>query len=321
MPLKIAIPGGSGHIGTILARHFFEQGHDVTVITRHPKSAEWRVVEWDGNAVGSWADCLEGADLVINLAGSSVNCRYTQANRREIRNSRIFTTRLVGEAIERCSRPPRVWMNASTATIYRHSIDSPMDEISGELGGSEPGMPETWRFSIEVAAGWERTLFAVPVSRTRRIALRTGMLMSPERGGAFDKLLELVRWGLGGTAGTGDQYVSWIHDIDFVRAIEFLIEHEELDGPVNISSPCPVPNREFMCALRRTWCTSYIGIPAPSWALSIGAVLLRTEPELVLKSRRVVPKRLRDAGFEFHFPNWRSACQDLVHRWRELHGD
>lgn len=321
MPLRIVITGGSGHIGNILARHFHEQEHDVTVIARHEKPGGWRTVLWDANSLGDWTESIEGADVVINLAGRTVNCRYNDTNRREIRNSRVFTTRLVGDAIARATHPPRLWLNASTATIYRHSLDRPMDEATGELGGSEAGAPEKWRFSIDVATGWERAFFAVSVPETRRIALRSAMVMSPESGGAFDRLLELVRWGLGGAAGSGDQYVSWIHDVDLVRAIEFLIAREEIQGPVNISSPSPVPNREFMCVLRRAWCTSYVGIPTPNWALSIGAMLLRTETELILKSRRVVPKLLLDAGFEFHFPNWRGASADLVPRWRELHGD
>lgn len=320
-PLRIVIPGGSGHIGQILARHFFEHSHSVAVIARHSRPSDWETITWDANSLGPWADAIEGSDIVINLAGRTVNCRYNEANRREIKNSRIFTTRLIGDAIARCSRPPRIWMNASTATIYRHSLHREMDEATGELGGDEPNIPETWRFSIDVATGWERTFFAAGPPGTRKVALRSAMVMSPEDGGVFDVLLGLVRWGLGGTAGRGNQYVSWIHDIDFVRAIDFLIAHDELDGPINLSSPYPVMNREFMCCLRRGWCTSYFGLPAPRWALSIGAALLRTETELVLKSRRVVPKRLLDAGFEFHFPNWRGACQDLVQRWREIHPD
>ncbi len=319
-PLRIVLPGGSGHIGQILARHFHEQGHSVSVISRHPKPSEWEAILWDANTLGPWAKCLESADVVINLAGRTVNCRYTEANRREIKNSRIFTTHLVGDAIARCSRPPRLWMNASTATIYRHSIDRPMDEVTGQVG-EEPNVPDTWKFSIDVAAGWERTLFAANTPKTRKIAMRSAIVMSPEDGGGFDILLGLVRWGLGGRAGGGNQYVSWIHDVDFVRAIEFLIAHEELEGPINVSSPHPVVNREFMCCLRRAWCTSYFGLPAPRWALSIGAALLSTETELVLKSRRVVPKRLLDAGFDFHFPNWRGACHDLIQRWREIHAD
>ncbi len=196
-----------------------------------------------------------------------------------------------------------------------------MDDVTGELGGSEPDAPPKWRFSIDVATSWERAFFAADVPHTRRVAMRSAMTMSPDPGGVFDTLLWLVRWGLGGKAGSGKQYVSWIHDVDFIRAVEFLIENESLSGPVNLASPCPVPNREFMSCLRRAWCTSYIGLPATRWMLEIGAVLLRTETELILKSRRVVPRRLTDAGFEFHFPNWRGACVDLVERWRKAQAE
>lgn len=317
--LRIVIPGGSGHIGQILARHFYAQGHAVTVIARFPKAREWQTVHWDASTLGEWKEFLEGADLVINLAGRSVNCRYNAAHRREIKHSRIMTTALVGQAIAQCAQPPRLWMNASTATIYRHSKDRAMDDIDGEIGGDEPNVPEKWRFSIDVATGWERAFFAADTPRTRKLALRSAMVMSPDAGGVFDMLLRLVRWGLGGRAGSGEQYVSWIHDADFVRAIEFLIAHEDLSGIVNLSSPYPLPNREFMCSLRRAWCTGYFGIPSPEWMLSIGALLLRTETELILKSRRVIPRRILEAGFEFHFPNWRGACENLVARWREQH--
>jgi hypothetical protein len=260
---------------------------------------------------------LDGADVVINLAGRSVNCRYNAANQRAIKYSRIFTTALVGKAIARAARPPRLWMNASTATIYRHSLDRDMDEVSGELGGNEPNAPAKWRFSIEVAKDWERTFLAAETPQTRKVALRSAIVMSPESGGAFDALLRLARMGFGGWAGSGRQYVSWIHDVDFIRTLEFLIAREDLDGVVNIASPYPLPNREFMCNLRRAWCTSYLGIPSAEWMLEIGAILLRTETELLLKSRRVVPRRLLEEGFEFHFPNWRGACQNLVARWRD----
>ncbi len=318
-PLRLVLPGGTGQIGQILARHFHEHGHRVTVIGRHAKSAEWQTLAWDASTLDSWADAVDGADVVINLAGRSVNCRYSAANRRAIKNSRTITTALVGEAITRAKHPPQLWLNASTATIYRHAPDHPMDETTGELGGNEPEAPLKWRFSIDVATSWERAFFAAATPRTRRIAMRMAMVMSPDPGGAFDMLLRLVQWGLGGSAGSGKQYVSWIHDVDFVRAVEYLIAHEELSGVVNISSPEPEHNRDFMCCLRHSWCTSYVGLPAPKWMLTVGAVLLRTETELLLKSRRVTPRRLLESGFDFHFPNWRGACQDLVHRWRELH--
>jgi uncharacterized protein (TIGR01777 family) len=279
------------------------------------------MVHWSGHDLGAWAESLDGADVVINLAGRSVNCRYNAANRREIKHSRLFTTALIGEAIAQSRHPPRLWMNASTATIYRHSVDRPMDDIAGELGGDEPDVPAKWRFSYDVASSWERAFFAADTPHTRKVALRSAMIMSPDSGGIFDTLLRLVRWGAGGRAGSGAQYVSWIHDVDFVRALEFLIAHGELNGAVNVCSPGPIPNSEFMCCLRRAWCTSYIGIPSPSWMVSLGALLLRSETELVLKSRRVVPRRLLEAGFEFHFPQWRGACLDLVQRWRNSHAD
>lgn len=209
-------------------------------------------------------------------------------------------------------------MNAGTATIYRHALDRPMDEATGELGGTEPDVPSTWRFSIDVATAWERAFFESNTPRTRKIALRSAMTMSPDPNGVFDVLLRLVRFGLGGSAGSGRQFVSWIHETDFIGAIEFLIAREEVSGPVNVCSPNPLPNSEFMRALRRAWGIP-IGLPAAKWMLEIGAVFLRTETELILKSRRVVPGRLLDAGFEFRFPDWESAGLDLVRRWRRNH--
>jgi hypothetical protein len=221
----------------------------------------------------------------------------------------------VGEAIAQASQPPKLWMNASTATIYRHAMDRPMDEIDGEIGGNEPGLPSAWRFSYDVATSWERTFFAAATPHTRKVALRSAITLSPDRGGVFETLLQLVRLGLGGTNGSGKQYVSWVHDVDFVRAVDFLIGRDDIDRCVNIASPNPLPNRDFMAALRRAYGTP-IGLPATSWMLEIGAVFLRTETELLLKSRRVVPRRLVDAGFAFQFPDWSSAAVDLVERWR-----
>lgn len=316
-PLRIVIAGGSGQLGRMLARHFHEQDHSVTVLTRKPVPAEWNVVLWDGATQGPWAGVLDGADAVVNLAGHSVNCRYNAHNRREILESRVHSTQAVGEAIAAASSPPAVWLNASTAIIYRQSFDRALDE-SGELGGNDPDAPEKWRFSIEVATAWEQALAAAQTPHTRKIALRTASVMTPYAGGFFDRLLLMVRCGLGGAAGSGDQYVSWIHQIDFERAVEFLIDREDFTGPVNLSSPVPVPERELMHCLRQCWCPSYIGLRAPRPVLEFGALMLRTETELMLKSRRVVPGRLSAAGFEFHFPEWRGACCDLVERWRML---
>lgn len=317
-PLRIIIPGGSGQVGTVLARHFHDNGHDVTTISRHPSTAvEWKTARWDGKTAGAWMGVVDGADVMINLAGRSVNCRYSPLHRHQILTSRTITTGLLGRAVAEAKHPPAVWLNASTATIYRHSFDRAMGEDDGELGGNEPEAPSKWKFSIDVAQSWERAFFHADIApATRRVAMRSAMIMSPDQGGIFDALLRLVRWGLGGKAASGRQYISWIHDVDFIRAVEFVIGHADLEGAVNLSSPHPVPNREFMNCLRREWCTSYVGVPAARWMLELGAVALQTETELVLKSRRVVPQRLLKSGFEFHFPKWRSACHDLIQRWR-----
>lgn len=308
--MKIVIPGGSGQVGTILARSLHAEGHEVVVLSRQPFACPWRVVAWDAVTSGPWCVEVDGADVVINLAGRSVNCRYGPKNRREIRDSRVHSTRAVGEAIAHAARPPRIWLQASTATLYAHRFDAPNDEATGRIGGSEPGAPSSWNFSIEVARAWERTFFDCETPRTRKVALRSAMTMSPDRGGVFDALRGLVRRGLGGAAGSGRQYVSWIHHRDFVRAVRWLIDHEELNGPVNLAAPHPVPNAEFMHVLREA-AGVHIGLPATLWMLEVGAFFLRTETELLLKSRRVVPGRLLASGFRFEFEHWRDAAANL----------
>ena len=315
--MKIVMPGGSGQVGTILARHFHACGHEVTVLSRATRPAPWRVVSWDGLTPGSWIADLEQCDVCINLAGRSVDCRYTAANRRSIYESRIRSTRLLSEVIASLNHAPRLWVNASTATIYRHALDRAMNETNGELGGNEPGAPDTWNFSIDVAKAWEEAFFSGSTPRTRKVAIRSAMTFSPDKGGVFDVFLRLVRHGLGGRQGCGAQFVSWIHEADFVRAVDLLIACEKFDGVVNLASPNPLPNRDFMRALRDAWGTR-IGLPCPGWITEIGTRLMRTESELILKSRRVVPGRLLDAGFEFLFPEWPAAARDLVSRWREV---
>lgn len=316
--MKIVIPGGSGQVGTVLARAFHERGDEVIVLSRNPTDAPWRVVDWDGETPGEWTSELEAADAVINLAGRSVNCRYTEENRRLIIDSRVKSTRVVGDAIVQSSEPPRVWLQASTATIYAHRYDVPNDEITGIIGGSEPDVPETWRFSIDVVTAWERAFNKVPTPFTRKVLMRSAIIMSPNRGGPFDMLLRLVRLGLGGHSGDGKQFVSWIHDQDFVRAVLWLIEHEELYGPVNLAVPNPLTNFDFMRALRAAWGISF-GLPATEFMLEIGAFMLSSETELILKSRRVIPGLLLQSGFGFEFPKWPEAARDLCLRWREVH--
>jgi uncharacterized protein len=313
--VKIVIPGGSGQIGSILARHFHQQGHAVTVLSRGPKPAPWQVIRWDAQTVGPWTAALEQSDICINLTGRSVNCRYHTKNRRQMYDSRIVSTRLLNDVIASLQHPPRLWLNASTATIYRHALDRPMDEMTGELGGNEPGAPDTWNFSIKIAKDWEAAFFAGQTRNTRKIAMRSSITFIAGKGGVLEVLSNLVRSGLGGSQGSGAQYVSWIHEADFVRAVDFLIASETLTGAVNIGSPNPLRNREFMRALRACW-RQPVGLAAPSWMIEIGSFLLRTESELVLKSRWVIPGRLLNAGFSFTYPEWPAAAQELVNRYR-----
>jgi len=315
--MKFVLAGGSGQIGQLLARAFRSAGHEPVVLSRSAGGSPWRSVAWDGTTLGPWCAELEGADVLVNLAGRSVNCRYSARNRQEMLRSRVDSTRVLGEALARATRPPRVWLQSSTATIYAHRYDAPNDERQGLIGGQEPDAPASWRFSIEIAQAWERALEEARTPRTRKLALRSAMVMSPDRGGIFDVLLGLVRRGLGGTCGDGRQYISWIHQADFVRAVNWLIEHEEFSGVVNLAAPEPLPQAQFMRALRAAWGMP-VGLPAKKWMLEVGTFLMRTETELVLKSRRVVPGRLTEAGFEFEQPSWPAAAHELCSAWRAL---
>jgi len=313
--MKVILAGGTGELGTILARALHAAKHEVIVLSRRPTAAPWRMVSWDAQNVGAWAAELNEADVLINLAGRSVNCRYTVANRRSILESRVLSTRAVGRAIAQAERPPRVWLQMSTATIYSHRYDAPNDEASGTIGGAEPDAPDTWRFSIDVAKAWEAAAVESETPATRKVLMRTAMVMSPDRGGVFDTLLRLVRLGLGGAVAGGRQYVSWIHHVDFVRAALWLIDHTEMEGAVNLAAPHPLPYRAFMAALRNAWGRS-LGLPATKWMLEVATFVLRTESELVLKSRRVIPGRLSSAGFVFRFPEWPAAARALCAEWR-----
>ena len=251
--MKVVMPGGSGEVGTVLAQALHRQGHDVVVLSRQARTLPWRVVQWDGKALGAWAAEVDGSDVVINLTGRSVNCRYTPEHRREIIDSRVGPTRLVGAAIASARRPPAVWLQASTATIYTHRYDAPNDEVCGAIGGDESDAPPSWTFSIDVARAWERAFTESHTPNTRKVALRSAMTMIPSSEGIFDTLLMLVRRGLGGKAGDGRQFVSWIHYEDFVRATEWLIAHQEIEGVVNVTSPHPLPNADFMRILREAY--------------------------------------------------------------------
>lgn len=313
--MKIILPGGSGQVGRMLVRALARAGHECVVLTRRPKgsgqvAAARREVYWDGKSLGAWTGEIDGADVVINLAGRSVNCRYHPRHLAEMMNSRIESTRLVGQAIARAERPPRVWLQAGTATIYAHRFDAPNDEETGLIGGNEPGAPALWSKSVDIARVWEAALNDAPTPHTRKVILRSAMTMSPDRGGVFHVLATLARLGFG-RQGDGRQYVSWIHEFDFVAAVTFLIEREDATGAFNLAAPRPLENRDFIGAVHRAL-KSRVSVPLPTWALEIGAFFLRTETELVLKSRRVIPARLQQLGFEFLYPTWPAAANDLV---------
>ncbi len=308
--MKLVLAGGSGHLGTLFASSHHAAGDEVVVLSRTPHAAPWRVVAWDAATLGPWAAELEGAGAVVNFAGRSVNCRYTPANRAAIVRSRVDSTCVLGAALAHAAAPPKLWLQMSTATIYAHRYDAANDERTGILGGTEPGVPETWRFSIDVATQWEAALDAAAVGNVRTVKLRAAIVMAPGAGGPFEILLRLVRLGLGGSSGNGRQYVSWVHGADFVRALDFIIADQSLAGPVNIAAPNPLPNAAFMRELRAAWGTP-IGLPSPAPLLEIGARLIGTETELVLKSRRVIPTRLIESGFTFDFPAWDLAARDL----------
>ncbi|MFJ8579471.1 TIGR01777 family oxidoreductase [Micromonospora sp. NPDC093277] len=311
--MKVVIPGGTGQVGTILDRALTAEGHDVVLLTRSPKGEGQ--LHWDGSTLGDWAKQISGSDVVINLAGRSVSCRYTAENLEAMMCSRVASARIVGEAIAQAARPPKVWMQMSTATIYAHRFDAANDEYGGLIGGSEHGVPGYWAYSVKIAQNWEAAQEQAATPHTRKVALRSAMVMSPDRGGVFDVLSWLARLGLGGSVAGGRQYVSWIHDQDFARAIRFLIERDDLTGAVNLAAPGPLPHREFMRELRSAW-RMPVGLPATRWMAEVGAFAIRSDTELLLKSRRVAPGRLSDAGFTFGYPQWQAAAVDLASRRR-----
>lgn len=295
---KIILAGGSGFLGQILTKHFNQQGYSVIILSRSPKSANQ--IYWDGKTLGKWCDTLEGCDVLINLTGRSVDCRYTDKNKAEILHSRIDSTKILQTAIEQSKNPPKLWLNASSATIYMHAERVRMTEANGLIGDD---------FSMGVCKQWEATFFERPLAGTRKIALRSSIVLG-NQGGAYPKLKMISRLGLGGKQGRGHQFMSWIHAQDFCEAISLLIDKKEIEGPVNITSPNPIRNDLFMQKLRQQLRIPF-GIPQPLPVLELGAWMMGTETELLLKSRNVYPERLLQEGFEFGFPKIEATLSDL----------
>jgi len=301
---KLIIAAGTGFLGQVLAQHFKDKAQEIIILTRGTAHADANIkyVHWDAKSLTGWEAELDGADALINLAGKSVDCRYNEQNKNEIMASRVDSTVALGKAIAQCTNPPQHWLNSSTATIYRHSVDKQMDEVHGEIGHD---------FSMNVAKMWERTFFAVETPNTKRTALRTSIVLG-KNGGAFVPLRRLAQLGFGGRQGSGNQFISWIHEADFARAVEFIMNHK-MEGVVNVVSPTPARNAHFMKALRKAVHAPF-GIPMPTWLLKFGAKIIGTETELVLKSRNVIPLRLKERGFNFEYGKLEKALKDLVQR-------
>ena len=291
---KVVLAGGTGFIGQYFEKKYKDRGYEVLIISRQAQHISWHDQE-------KIIAALNGAELVINLAGKSVNCRYNEKNKKEIIHSRTETTDTIGLAILGCEHPPKLWVNSSTATIYRHAEDRAMTEIDGEIGEG---------FSVDVAKAWEQSLFAFHLPQTRKVALRIAIVLG-EDGGVMEPYLNLVRFGLGGVQGTGTQMFSWIHIEDVFQIVEFIQANKELSGVFNASSPQPVSNREFMNHLRKAK-NQRVALPSPKWMLEIGAVFMRTETELILKSRWVLPQRLEQEGFQFTYDSLDKAIEQIV---------
>ncbi|MET2985892.1 TIGR01777 family oxidoreductase [Aureibaculum conchae] len=295
----IIIAGGSGFLGQVLENHFTKIGYAVKILTRNPKKENH--IFWDAKTIGKWTNELERIEVLINLSGKSVDCRYTDKNKKEIYDSRIDSTQVLGKAIQQCERPPKVWMNASTATIYRHSLDKEMTEKNGEVGID---------FSMNIAKSWEKAFNEFKAPETRKVILRTSIVLG-KNGGAFIPLKTLAKFGLGGKQGNGNQKVSFIHEEDFARAIEFILNHNELNGIFNVTAPNPTINKTLMNVIRKEMGMP-LGISHPSWLLEIGAKIIGTETELVLKSRNVIPERLLGSGFVFNHPTIENTMSNLL---------
>jgi len=297
---KIVLAGGNGYLGSVLADYFKSLSDEVILLSRQPKplSGNIKTVVWDGMSEGNWVGDLENADLLVNLCGKNVNCRYTEKNKKEIIRSRIEPTLLLGKAIAGLHQPPKLWINVVSATIYRHAEDHGQDEKTGEIGSG---------FSVDVCRQWEQAFFASDTAHTRKIALRMGIVFG-HRDGVFPRLLNLAKFGLGGRQGNGEQYVSWIHEQDAARITEWLMQQTEISGIVNCTAPNAIKNKEQMRLIRQTYGIKR-GAPAPAWLLALGALLIGTETELILKSRWVVPKRLTDAGYVFEYPTINEAIK------------
>jgi len=300
---KIILAGGNGYLGGVLARYYRHLAEEVIILSRKPKASDGNVktVLWDGVNKGEWIKEIEGAEMLINLCGKNDNCRYTAQNREEIIRSRVIPTALLNEVVGELSNPPVLWINITSATIYRHAEDFAQDEATGQIG---------YGFSIDVCQQWEEAFFSECKAPVRKVALRMGIVLG-RSDSVFPRLLNLVRFGLGGKQGNGRQYVSWVHEQDVARSTEWILDHPEMNGVINCTAPEAIKNVDLMYTLRKSYGMP-VGLPTPAWLLNIGARIIGTETELILKSRWVAPKRLLDSGYQFLFTKADYAIDDIL---------
>jgi uncharacterized protein (TIGR01777 family) len=302
MKQKIIITAANGFLGNALVNHFKEKYQVIALARKQISNSEnVRYLLWDGRTLGEWHTEFEGALAVINLAGRSVDCRYNEKNKHEIYVSRLESTQIISDAIKECKVKPEVWLNSASATIYRHSGDKPMTEKDGEIGTG---------FSVDVCQQWEKKFYQNKIESVRQIALRTAIVLG-KKGGVMIPFMNLVKLFLGGKLGNGNQQFSWIHIDDFCKSVEFLIDNKISNGSYNVSSPNPITNKYFMSVLRKNLNRPF-GIPSPKWLLELGAKIIKTETELILKSRYVIPERLINEGFQFTFPKIENAIDEII---------
>lgn len=296
--MKIIIAAGTGFLGRNLENYFLDKNYEVKILTRNPKRKN--EIFWDAKTIGIWKDELEHADVLINLAGKSVDCRYNDKNRKEIYNSRIDSTRVLQSAIDECQNLPKIWLNAGSATIYVHSETHLNTEKNGIIGDD---------FSMNICKSWEKEFFKIENENVRKVALRTSIVLG-KNGGAFPKFKQISKLGLGGKQGRGNQLMSWIHIDDFCEAVNFIIENENFEGAINITAPKSLSNEDMMGQIRKKIKVSF-GIPSPVWLLELASVFIKTETELMLKSRNVYPEILLENDFKFRYDTFEKALEEL----------
>lgn len=319
--MKIVIPGGSGFLGHLIIEAFLSdtEKHDLVVLSRSggdgSVSRKVRLVPWDARTLGEWAKEIDGADAVLNMTGKNVKCFYTDKVLKTLRDSRVLSTKVIGQAIQQAQKPPPIWIQMSTSSIYTHSFETPHDEETGKIG-EKPEMPRAWKKISELVQDWEKTFNSSKTEKTRKVLARCSVVMGLRKGTAFDILLQLTRWGLGGSIAGGKQIITWIHESDFVNSMKLVLKDSNITGPVNLCSPHPISQGEFMKILRDTVGVKF-GIPATKWMVELSSYITQIDPELLLKSRYAVPKVLSDNKFNFQFPRWKEATEELFMRWKK----